>query len=195
MTSNDNEYNNSEVCSSSQCLSSELLSDEEATETLSCIKDMATSGILESQLEASRVLCDLSLHHSMQQSICNSGCITALINLIHDNLCDWTRQHAIFALANLSEDFECQELMIDAGILPNLLLLAQDAPYHTAEMSRESARILANISRRLALRVVTVLGPKALSVWLDAVDHLKDDRLRLHCCQAKDYLIECVAST
>lgn len=79
--------------------------------------------------------------------------------------------------------------MIDAGILTALLTLAIDGPYETAEISRESARILANLSSSMAIRVVHVLGAQAVAVWLTSVDNFQDERLKLHACRAKGYLI------
>jgi hypothetical protein len=55
-------------------------------------------------------------------------------------------------------------------------------------MSRESARILANLSSRMAARVVDVLGSLAVSNWISSVDSLKDERLRLHASRAKEFL-------
>lgn len=81
-----------------------------------------------------------------------------------------------------------QGAMIDAGVLPALLTLATDGPYNTAEVSRESARILANLSSRMAARVIEVLGPRVAKNWMATVDCLVDERLKLHACRAKGYL-------
>lgn len=78
--------------------------------------------------------------------------------------------------------------MIDAGVLPALLTLATDGPYNSAEVSRESARILANLSSRMAARVVDVLGPQVTANWMASVDNLLDGRLKLHASRAKDSL-------
>jgi hypothetical protein len=174
----------------------ELLSDEEAVEALLPILHMAKSGLLEPQLEAARLFCDLSLHDAMQQHMCDSGCVQALVeNLLPCVICEWTRQHAVFALANLSEAQGCQEAMIDAGILPVILNLVRDGPYKTIEMRRECARILANLSARLASRVVNVLGPRTLSNWLEKVDALRDERLKLHAHRARESLTVVFASS
>ena len=172
--------------------SAQLLSDDEAIAALTPVLEMATSGMLNQQLEAARIFCDLSQDAcAMQHHMCDSGCVQALVeNLLTCDRCEWTKQHAVFALANLSETQGCQEAMIDAGVLPILLQLVKDGPYNTAEMRRESARILANLSARLAPRVVTVLGPRTLSIWLDKVDSFHDERLKLHACRAKESLKE-----
>ena len=167
----------------------DLLSDDEAVEALQPILLMAKSGMLEAQLEAASLFCDLSLHDAMQQHMCDSGCVQALVeNLLPCIVCEWTRQHAVFALANLSEAQGCQEAMIDAGILPEVLNLVKDGPYNTIEMRRECARILANLSARLASRIVAVVGPRTLSIWLEKVDSFRDERLRLHAVRAKESL-------
>ena len=167
----------------------ELMKDEEAVEALKPILQMAKCGLLEPQLEAARIFCDLSLHDAMQHHMCDSGCIQALVeNLLICDICEWTKQHAVLALANLSETQSCQEAMIDAGILPTLLQLVKDGPYNTAEMRREAARILANLSARLASRVVAVIGARTLSTWLEKVEFLSDERLRLHASRAKESL-------
>ena len=172
--------------------SAQLLSDEEAIASLHPILEMATSGMIEQQLEAARIFCDLSQDAcAMQHHMCDSGCVQALVkNLLMCDRCEWTKHHAVFALANLSQTQGCQEAMIDAGILPILLQLVKDGPYNTAEMRRESARILANLSARLASRIVTVVGARTLSGFLDKVDKFQDERLKLHACRAKESLKE-----
>jgi hypothetical protein len=81
-----------------------------------------------------------------------------------------------------------QEAIIDAGILPALIKHATDGPYHHSEMSRESARILANLSQRLASRVVAVLGTRTVANWIESVDMLSDEKLKLHASRAKESL-------
>ena len=167
----------------------DLLTDEEAVEALQRVLNLATSGLLESRLEAARIFCDLSLHDAMQQHMCDSGCVKALVeDLMACDMCDLTRQHAVFALANLSEAQGCQEAMIEAGILPTLLHYVKDGPYNTAEMRREAARILANLSARLAHSVVAAVGPRAMAIWLEKVDSFRDERLKLHAERARDAL-------
>ena len=166
-----------------------FLPDDEAVEALKPIMRLATSGMLESRLEAARIFCDLSLHDAMQQHMCDSGCVKALVeDLMACDMCDLTRQHAVFALANLSEAQGCQEAMIEAGILPTLLHYVKDGPYNTAEMRREAARILANLSARLAHSVVAAVGPRAMAIWLEKVDSFRDERLKLHAERARDAL-------
>ena len=167
----------------------DLLTDEEAINALQNILQMAKSGQVEAKLEAAKIFCDLTLHDSMQQLMCDSGCVQSLVvDLMRCDTCEWTSHHAIFALANLSEAQCCQDTIIDAGALPALLAIAKDGPYDKAERSREAARILANISERVATRVVTILGPRTVSNWLDSIETFVDERLKLHAIRARDSL-------
>jgi hypothetical protein len=56
----------------------------------------------------------------------------------------------------------CQGAMIASGILPVLISLATDGPYHTLEISRESARILGYFIVGLFCYICSFL----LFVWL-----------------------------
>jgi hypothetical protein len=167
----------------------DLLTDEEAVEALQRVLNLATSGLLESRLEAARIFCDLSLHDAMQQPMCDSGCVRVLAqSLITCDMCDLTRYHGMFALANLSEAQGCQEAMIEAGILPTLLHYVKDGPYNTAETRREAARILANLSARHASNVLSAVCPRMLCTWLEKVDSFRDERLKLHAERARESL-------
>lgn len=46
--------------------------------------------------------------------------------------------------------------MISAGILPQLICLAVDSPYDTAEMSRKAARTLANLTANLDKATIVI---------------------------------------
>lgn len=166
----------------------DVLSDSDAFAAILVFKEMAAEPFVESQLEASRILCDLSQQEGMQHILRDSGCIQVLVNLASVGGTEWTRQHAVLALANLSSSLCCQEAIIDAGILPALLKLATDGPYHSAAMRRESARLLANISERLALRVIAVLGRQEIFKWFSSMDTFRDSTLRVHAQRARDSL-------
>jgi hypothetical protein len=88
---------------------SDLLTDLEYQNALKPILEMAKSGLMESELEASRLICDLSLHSDMQQLLCDSGCLQATVeNLLLSKNSRLSQQHALLALANLSEAQSCQ---------------------------------------------------------------------------------------
>ena len=73
-------------------------------------------------------------------------------------------------------------------MLPGLLNLAADGPFQTAAMRRESARLIANLSDRLATRVVAALGKQAVHSWMSSVDSMGDPALRVHALRAKTSL-------
>lgn len=101
---------------------SKSVTDSESQLAMMNVLKMARSGKIEAQLEAARILCDLSLHDDMQQLICDSGCLKSLVeDLLPLKNCDWTRQHALLALANLSEAISCQ--VYEYNIYAFLMLL------------------------------------------------------------------------
>lgn len=86
-----------------------LLSDDDVLKSLEPILVMARSNKLEAQLEASRMLCDLSLRDDIQQQLCDSGCLAVLVQvLLPVTICEQISHHALLALANLSEAQSCQ---------------------------------------------------------------------------------------
>jgi len=89
---------------------SEPLSDEDVISSLRSIIEMANEPFMEAQLEASRMLCDLSQHEDMQQALRESGGIEVLVRLM-DHGVEWSRQHAVLALANLSSAQCCQVII------------------------------------------------------------------------------------
>lgn len=170
-----------------------MLPDEE--ESPSCcsamlepILRMAACDKREAQLEASRILCDLSTDESMPQLLCEGGCVSVLRDLLSNTVCDWARLHAVSTLANLSDSALCQEAIIKGGVLPILLQFAADGPYQTAELRRLAAYTLANVSKRLSPLVIATLGPTQVSGWLKSIDNFKDQRLKLQALRAKEFL-------
>lgn len=86
-----------------------LLNDEDVTNSLQPILQMARSGKHEAQLEASRMLCELSMRDDIQQQLCDSGCLAVLVQvLLPCTICELVSHHALLALANLSEAQSCQ---------------------------------------------------------------------------------------
>ena len=86
---------------------SDPLSDEDIVSSLRSIIEMANEPFMEAQLEAARMLCDLSQHEDMQQALRESGGIEVLVRLLNHGF-EWCRQHAVLALANLSSAQCCQ---------------------------------------------------------------------------------------
>jgi hypothetical protein len=81
-----------------------------------------------------------------------------------------------------------QEAIINAGVLPTLLSLATDGPYQSSELRRMAVFILANVSATFSSRVVHALGRKEVACWIDSVEGLRDERLKLHAVRAKEIL-------
>jgi len=167
------------------------LSEGEMSLSLAPIVSMATDQFMECQLEAGKILCDLSQNEGIHGALREAGCIGALVGLVSSDM-ECIRDHAVLALANLSSSQCCQEAIINAGVLPVLLSLVKNGPYSSAVSGRESARLLANLSDCLANRVVTALGEKAVLEWMQSVDGLSDMFLRQQAIRARYSLASAV---
>jgi len=163
------------------------ISDKEIASSLSPIIEMAKSKMFESQIAASSVLCDLSFQEDMQQALCEDSCLNVLVELLLVNgEFDVCRNNAICALANLSSLQTCQDFLANnSACLTTLLSLAVDGDYLSAELRRESARILANICHHFSSRIISVVGLDELRKWVSCVDNIKDERLRIQAGRAK----------
>lgn len=172
------------------------LSSSEIADAMCPIIDMACNGTSDSQVVAAQVLCDLSLQQNMLETLCGEKCVTSLMNLMHVDF-GFCSQHAICALANISSSRSCHDILLrDERFLRCALDLCSNGGYESAEMRRESARMLANIcssSHSSAAKLLQRVGERDVSVWLNSVDGLKDDRLLLHAKRAKKALKPCLA--
>uniref|UniRef100_A0A7S0T0K1 Uncharacterized protein n=1 Tax=Chromulina nebulosa TaxID=96789 RepID=A0A7S0T0K1_9STRA len=157
----------------------ELSSDSEVIKSLKNIVELTKSDISETRLLAGRILCDISSNECFHELLLENGCIDVLIPLLQVD-CDCTKRNAMLSLTNLVEDISCQEAIIDAGIVPYLLDLATDGNYLSAETRRAACRILAILSSRFAKRIIQVVGKTLISKWIDSVDEIHDEKLRLH---------------
>lgn len=158
------------------------------------VLSMAYSGKGEAQLGASQIFCDIFNRGDNTHLISKyNECLTALVNLVNVDF-QSCNQHAICALAHLSSSHECQEMLIkDTAFLQTLLpLCSDDGNFNSMEMRRECARLLANISSckgvEGAQEVVSHAGVQHVQSFLQSVDNLKDDRLRVHAERARDSL-------
>lgn len=166
------------------------LTSADILEAVAPILTMAASGMCESQVNAAQMFCDLSLQQEMNEVLCDSDCIDALVNLCRVEF-DSCNQHAICALANLSSSRSCQEALLqDKTFLRHLMNLSRDGTFHTAEMRRESARILANVCsvRANAVMMLEVVHAGDMDEWMISVEGIQDERLRLHTGRAKHSL-------
>jgi len=167
----------------------ECVSDEEAKLALQPILAFASSKFVENQIEASKMLCDFSHDETLQQILCDEMTLRAILRLTQEDMPLCARRNAFMALANLSTQHgPCQEAIIEAGVLPVLLQLVSNGSYETAELRREGARALANLSTRLASEICNQVGEDSLKAWFGSIDALADERVKLHAMVARDSL-------
>jgi hypothetical protein len=141
-----------------------ILSDSTDTCGLGPIFRMAQSQFIDSQMEASRTLCDLSADENMRESLCQLGCMPVLKQLL-ECPCEWVQHHAAVALANLSDSWTCHEHIIQADILPVLLALGREGHYQYKELRVLAVYILANVSSSCASVVIQRIGPETVASW------------------------------
>lgn len=166
------------------------LSSSEIFDAVTPILTMAGSGKYESQVNAAQMFCDLSMQQNMVEVLCEARCVKALVSLC-DVEFDYCNQHAICALANLSSSRSCQDVLLEHDyFLQNLIQMCCCGNYNTAEMRRECARLLANLCsvKSSAKKVFHSVGEDDIRRWMDSVDDLHDERLRLHANRAKQSL-------
>jgi hypothetical protein len=169
---------------------------EAIDESIDSVLSMANSGIGEAQVGASQIFCDIFQRTHATHLISKlTECIASLVHLV-DVEFQSCNQHAVCALAQLSSTHSGQEvLMRDERFLHTLLPLCSDGSYSTMEMRRECARLLANIScsgQEHARHVLTSAGAQNIQAWMESVDSLRDERLRVHADRAKMCLTECI---
>jgi hypothetical protein len=172
------------------------LSSSDIADAVAPILAMAKSGKCESQVNAAQIMCDLSLQQDMMEVMCQEDCVTSLIKLVRVEF-NYCNQHAVCALANLSTSRTCQEILLqDEGFMLHMLQMCCNGNFNTAEMRRECARLLANVcssSPSCAVKLVKGVGEDEVACWLDSVDDLKDERLRLHAERACGAMRACLA--
>lgn len=78
-----------------------------------------------------------------------------------------------------------------SSFVPLLLTSVADGPYENAEMRRECARTFANLCISHSSKIVNIVGTSNTSEWLNTIEELKDERLKLHAERAKNHLMAC----
>jgi len=169
-----------------------LLADNSDQMGLGPILRMARLPYVESQVEASRSICDLSTEENSQVQLCQLGVVAVLRDLLANSASECAQHHAVMTLANLSDNAACQSFVADPALLNVLIQLAADGPYQSAELRRLAVYVLANLASRMPGRVVEALGHQSVSRWVSSVDCIVDPRLRLHATRAKESLIPVV---
>lgn len=90
---------------------------------------MAKEHTMEAHLEAARILCDVTMDEVMLPYLCENGCVDALHSIISTTHSDWAKQHAMVALANISDSDYGKEAILEVlELLPILLKLATNGP-------------------------------------------------------------------
>lgn len=107
----------------------EELQPDEAKQALQSILSMAKSSHLESQIEAAKILCDLSYQQDLHYLLCDTNCIEILIEFMQIEH-DYCNQHAICALANLSSSRTCQVSLLISFLLPFLTKFLVTLEFH-----------------------------------------------------------------
>ncbi len=166
--------------------------DDDAQAALQAVVNMTKSTKIEARLEACKMICDLSYHNESLEHLRDSGCVEVLVELLAVG-CPCTQRNAILALSNLSESHSCQEAIVESGILPSLFGYCVDGPYLTSETRRACARLLANISARMAGRIVDKFDATFLNKWMQSVEAIDDSKIRLHANRAKSAIQRAVA--
>jgi hypothetical protein len=141
----------------------------------------------EAKEEASHMLYDVSTHDSLLLHLGDPAVLEFFISVLTEDheLFDNAKHNVILAMANISDSLAGQAAIIESGALPSIFNLAANGSYVTVEMRRECARIIANVTTKFAVKVAASVSPDDLQSWLVSVDHLEDDKLKMHAERAK----------
>ena len=175
------------------------LSDRESTEAMRSVLNMVDSSHFETRVEGARILCDLSASNVNHVTLCHVGCLAAIAKLLRGHAQGYglaAAQAAAVALAHLSESACCQDEIINAGLLPELLRLAVDSSYLMSDMSEACALAISNLCRQRAERVVGAMkgaDRDLLSRWITSVDEVENQQLKMRIGIARDGLLGCNA--
>lgn len=172
---------------------------DEATQkaTIKLTLEMAAETRQEARLLAAQFFCDLTAdEHISTSTLCASpACLAALIGLtqgpanLHGE--EAVKYAAFLAISNLSRNnMAAKTAIIDAGVLPVVVSAITNGTHKDAHIRRECASILNSLTvGPLAKKVVSVLGYSAVSNLFPAIDHLKDERMKLHAQMARNNLM------
>ena len=164
--------------------------EEELIKSIEKLLLQISEGSEETQLEACRILCDLSDEAILRQQMANTDCIRSLAFFLKsDRLL--LKQHAVLALAQLSECQECITTIIDSRVISTLMDIATDGPYNTAMMRRESARAIANVAAKKASDIMATVDKEIFRTWSSNVSQLCDSTVRERSLRARSYLQLC----
>jgi hypothetical protein len=164
------------------------------------------------QLEGIRILCDFTMSVELHRLLVECHFVEKLISLLtakctriervgesseepqsgligEESCC---HQYALYAIANMSTFRPCQNILVSNDqFLSYLMTQITNGSYLTAEMRRECARTLANLCVGLAAKIVRNIGLPVTMKWMETVDSLSDERLKIHATRAKMYIQNC----
>jgi hypothetical protein len=167
---------------------------EDISKGVDTLLRMAKCVNTEAQCEAAKALCEAALNETMQVHLCDHNVVEVLRSLLYDSVCPWAKHHAMVVLSQLSDSKVCVESIIEGGVLPKLLELSTDGSYETAELRRLAAHVLAKLSMKMSKKVVSALDKKELARWMNSVDSIHDERLKIHGILIKDNLSSSIAA-
>jgi len=169
------------------CGSSESSEEETIQSIESILKTATCSQDDQSRLETCRIICDMVEQPELRQHLASTCCVQ-LLTSFSDSKHSVLSQHAILALAQLSECQAGIKAILNAGVVPKLLEHARDGPFKTTAMRRESARVIANVASKKAAELLTTISPHQLSLWSSRISGLKDETIRDRSERAHQYL-------
>lgn len=156
--------------------------DPEIEDYVKPLKEMLESGLLDSVLEATRALAQLSAQKDHRMAMHNCGVVAALVAFLDDpnaGLLETAAQiFAIACLANLSEEPIVQSSLY--GAAPMLLEHVNNGEYSDRAMRRECARTLRNLAQddQGADAMIQKCGKKKLQAWcMETLPHLEDQSM------------------
>lgn len=169
------------------------LSDYEIIASLRPVLEMVNSVLLDVREQGCQILCDICAQEDIHHILASSGCVKELICNVIAAKSTEIKNFAVCALAAVSSSqtgldciFECMNCV---KLTQELFSCATDGCYETAEMRRECSRILKNLCKEDPCKVKEFVEESQLHDFINCVDSLQDDRLRLHAECAKDYLM------
>lgn len=149
-------------------------------------------------LEAAVAFAKLSASEDNRTMLKEAGAIPVLVRLIKETGCPEVKQAVVMALSNLSESASCKCPLVEAGAVSGLLGLVGNPPeedngqmYRELETRREGARTLANLAESDASAMVRELGKETIREFMQAVDALRDERLKMHARRLKSRVGVC----
>jgi len=153
--------------------------DSEMQKYVTPLVEMVKSRLLDSVLEATRALAQLSGQKDHRMTMHNCGVVPALVDFLNDcsaGLLETAAQiFAIACLANMSEEPIVQSSLY--GAAPMLLDQVNNGQYSDRAMRREAARTLRNLAQddEGADAMIEKCGTKKLLSWAtETLPHLED---------------------